>query len=74
MQVRDSENQEWKNAYFSKTLNSKEVEVDYPFKASFINDDEFTELNLDNTSWNYKYCKIHESVEIPEEWYKEVDK
>lgn len=72
VQVRDSENQEWKNAYFSKTLNSKEV--DYPFKASFINDDEFTELNLDNTSWNYKYCKIHESVEIPEEWYKKVDK
>lgn len=71
VQVRDSENQEWKNAYFSKSLNSKEV--DYPFKASFINDDEFTELNLDNTSWNYKYCKIHESVEVPEEWYKEVE-
>lgn len=69
VQVKDSKKQKWKNAYFSKFLESNKT---YPFKASFINDDEFTELNLDTTSWRYKYCKIHPSVEIPEEWYKEV--
>lgn len=71
VQVRDSENQEWSNAYFSKILKSKNT--DYPFRASFINDDEFTKLNLDDTSWSYKCCRIHKSVEIPEEWYKEVE-
>lgn len=71
VQVRDSENQEWSNAYFSKILKSKNT--DYPFRASFINDDEFTKLNLDDTSWGYKCCRIHKSVEIPEEWYKEVE-
>lgn len=69
VQVRDSENQEWSNAYFSKILKSKNT--DYPFRASSINDDEFTKLNLDDTSWSYKCCRIHKSVEIPEEWYKE---
>lgn len=71
VQVRDSENQEWSNAYFSKILKSKNT--DYPFRASFINDDEFTKLNLDDTSWGYKCCRIHKSVEIPEEWYKEME-
>ena len=71
VQVRDSENQEWSNAYFSKILKSKNT--DYPFRASSINDDEFTKLNLDDTSWSYKCCRIHKSVEIPEEWYKEVE-
>lgn len=69
VQVRDSENQEWTNAYFSKTLKSKNT--DYPFRASFINEDEFTKLNLDDTSWGYKYCRIYSSTEILPEWFKE---
>lgn len=68
VQVRDSENQEWRNAYFSKFIKENE---EYSFRASDIKDDEFTKLNLDDTSWGYKYCRIYSSTEILPEWFKE---
>lgn len=68
VQVRDSENQEWRNAYFSKFIKENE---EYSFRASDIKDDEFTKLNLDDTSWGYKHCRIYSSTEILPEWFKE---
>ena len=70
VQVKDNEKGSWRNAYFSKFIKENE---EYSFGASFLNDDKFTGLSLDDNTWNYKYCRIHESVEIPDEWYKEVE-
>ena len=70
VQVKDTEKGSWRNAYFSKFIKENE---EYSFRASFVNDDKFTGLSLDDSTWSYKYCRIHESVEIPDEWYKEVE-
>lgn len=67
VQVKDNEKGSWRNAYFSKFIKENE---EYSFRASFINDDEFTNIKMDDNEWGYKYCRIHESVEIREEWYK----
>lgn len=70
VQVRDNERGSWRNAYFSKFIKENE---EYSFRASFVNDDKFTNIKMDDNEWGYKYCRIHESVEIPDEWYKEVE-
>jgi len=53
VQVKNLMDEEWKEAYFEETYDG----CFYFYKAK-IND------NIDL----YKYCKIHPSVEIPEEW------
>lgn len=70
VQVKDNEKGSWRNAYFSKFIKENE---EYSFRASFVNDDKFTGLSLDDSTWSYKYCRIHPTVEILDEWYKEVE-
>lgn len=67
VQVRDSENQEWKNSYFSKFIKENE---EYSFRASYVKDDEFTNLKMDDNEWDFKYCRIYSSEEILPEWFK----
>lgn len=71
VQVKDKEGWEWKNSYFIKYESSKE---EYPFQVNEWQDDDYTGFKMEQCSDFYKYCRIHESVEIPDEWYKEVDK
>lgn len=69
MQVRDCDNEKWKNAYFLELG----TEDEYPFRVSFSLDDNFTEFKMEHRTNCFDYCRIHESVEIPNEWYKEVE-
>lgn len=70
VQVKDNEKGSWRNAYFSEFIKENE---EYSFRASFVNDDKFTGLSLDDSTWSYKYCRIHPTVEILDDWYKEVE-
>ena len=70
VQVRDDENQEWENRYFIKYIPSDDKE--YPFKASKWLDDNYIKLKMEYLCDIWKYCRIHESVQIPDDWYKEV--
>lgn len=69
VQVRDDENQEWENRYFIKYIPSDDKE--YPFKTSKWLDDNYINLKMEYLCDIWKYCRIHESVKIPDEWYKE---
>lgn len=71
VQVRDDENQEWENRYFIKYIPSDDKE--YPFKISKWLDDNYINLEMEYLCDVWKYCRIHESVQIPEEWYKEME-
>lgn len=68
VQVRDSVTEEWKNKYFVK-FHERIKET--PFEASLLLDDYFTGLRMEDESAFWKYCRIHESVKIPDEWYRE---
>ena len=70
VQVKDKEEREWENSYFIKYESGKK---EYPFQANEWQDDDYTGFKMEQYSDFYKYCRIHESVEIPEEWYKEVE-
>ena len=69
VQVRDDEEAEWLNRYFIK-FDCKDR--NYSFCTSVFPDDEFTGIEMKKYAMRWKYCRIHESVEIPDEWYKEV--
>lgn len=68
VQVKYCEDRKWENRYFVKCkLNTK-----CPFEVSEIKDDDFTKLKMEHISSIWECCRIHPSVEIPNEWYKEV--
>lgn len=56
---------EWENYLFTDYLPNS----DFKFCVAGFKDDEFT--GYEATRHQVKYCRIHESVEIKEEWYKE---
>ncbi|XZN14456.1 hypothetical protein ACSW9O_15425 (plasmid) [Clostridium perfringens] len=64
--VRNYTNAAWKNAYF---LNYKGDKEDYNLRATFC--DKFTYDWTPDKDKMFKFYKIHPSVTIPEEWYKE---
>lgn len=62
VQVSNSIVKEWKDRYFYKY---NEENKDFPFEASqFIEDDFYL---------NWRYCKIHPSIVILDEWCKYVE-
>ena len=63
VQVRDYEDKEWINRYFCR-------KDEFNFMATAHTDDQYTGYYAGGTPWNY--YRIHPSVEIPDEWYKEV--
>lgn len=69
VQVRDNEKQKWENAYF---VSYAENVFPLSFESSPIKDDEFTKFKAERFSKIFEYCRVHESVLIPDEWYKEV--
>ena len=66
VQVRDYENEEWVNRYF----NCYDTYSRHCLLGMCL-DDNFTGYKMSKT-W-YQKCRIHPSVEIPEEWYKEEE-
>ena len=68
VQVRDNAKEEWVNKYFIEFNSRKE---DFPFFASPCLDDNFSDYKMENNGYEWIYCRIHPSVEIPDEWYKE---
>lgn len=70
VQVRDKAEEEWVNKYFIEFNSRKE---DFPFFASPCLDDNFSDYKMENNGYEWIYCRIHPSVEIPDEWYKEVE-
>lgn len=63
IQVRDYKGEKWFNAYF---LEYKDEEGKWEYYVSRA--DEFTYTDYCRVC--YKCCRIHESVDIPKEWYK----
>lgn len=60
---------------FSPKINGYLCEVKSNLPYNFIvselkEDDPFTKVTMLDRAYGYKYCEIHESVDIPEEWYK----
>lgn len=65
VQVKDHHDKEWVNRYFSNFKKGEKM----PFSTWLRNEDEFTgEGFLNPAPW--KYCRIHPSIKIKEEWYK----
>lgn len=65
VQVKDHHDREWVNRYFSNFKKGEKM----PFSTWLRNKDEFTgEGYLTPAPW--KYCRIHPSIKIKEEWYK----
>ncbi|WP_415283765.1 hypothetical protein [Clostridium perfringens] len=56
---------EWENYLFTDYLPNNV----FKFHVAGFKDDEFT--GYEATRHQVEYCRIHESVEIKEEWYKE---
>lgn len=68
VQVRDCKNQKWRNRYFSRYNPYKETPYIVSAFDKFIFEDR---PKFEGTIKSYRHCRIHESVEIKEEWYKE---
>lgn len=56
IQVRDCDGQKWKNGYFISYLGDIEK---YPFKISFMADDDFVGFNLEESPAYYKKCRLY---------------
>lgn len=69
VQVRNNTNQKWENAYL---VSYSDNVFPLSFESSPIKDDEFTKFKAERISDLFSCCRIHPSVEIPDEWYKEV--
>lgn len=66
VQVRDFGNGEWLNRYFVQYVNG------YFAASRFKEDDDFTGEKASHYACEWENCRIHESVEIPDSWYKEA--
>ena len=69
VQIRDYEEEEWSNEYF---IEYQPLKKEYCFRTSRISDDNYTGCTMELDSDIWEYCRIHPSVQIPDEWYKEV--
>lgn len=77
VQVRDNDKEAWKNMYFVRYSPFEE----YKFSVSNIQDDEFTNTNMENCDCcsQYKYCRIYPMlIDVPDEWcvggHKNIDR
>lgn len=69
VQVSLTERGDWFNRYF---ISIGKEDGEHAFVTSLALDDDFTSYEMEDFSDGWEYCRIHESVEIPDEWYKEV--
>ena len=70
VQVRNKEEGLWKNKYFVKF---EAIDGYYPFITSIHLDNDFTNYKMEIDACEWQYCRIHPSVEILDEWYKEEE-
>lgn len=70
VQVRDDKERQWRNRYFVKL---EVLDGYFPFIANVHLDDNYTGYKMETEAIDWQYCRIHPSVEIPDEWYKEVE-
>lgn len=70
VQVRNKEEGLWKNKYFVKF---EAIDGYYPFITSIHLDNDFTNYKMEIDACEWQYCRIHPTVEIPKEWYKEEE-
>ena len=70
VQVSLTENGDWFNRYF---IDTGKEDGEYTFVTSLALDDDFTSYEMEDFSDGWEYCRIHPSIEIPNEWYKEVE-
>lgn len=68
VQVKDKEDRHWYNEYLVKYDS---LEEKYAFRTSKWLDDDYIGFKMEEESNVWQYCRIHESVKIPDEWYKE---
>lgn len=68
VQVRNYEFEDWENRYFIGFLIENKY---FPFKAGRNLSDSFTGYKISDCYAHYKCCRIHQSVQIPKEWYKD---
>lgn len=68
VQVRDNDKHEWVNRYFIG-VNYGMFSLTHPFVATMF--DEFIHDGFECNNNGYRYCRIHPSIEIKEEWYKD---
>lgn len=67
VQVRDSEEDEWRNRYFLEHCEQKQL----AFKASTLPDDDpFVNIEMEDYSSLWNMCRLHESVIPANNWFK----
>ena len=67
VQVRDDEYGEWENRYFYKYDPNDLCNFS---TCGVKENDEFTKLGIEETMESFKFCRLHPSVSIQNEWYK----
>lgn len=68
VQVKKREEGLWCNRYFVEFR--LKIDGFFPFVAGLHLDDSFTSYKMDVNASDWQYCRIHPSVQIPDEWYK----
>lgn len=68
VQVSLTERGDWFNRYF---IDTGKKDGEHAFVTSLALDDDFTSYEMEDFSDGWEYCRIHPTVEIPDEWYKE---
>ena len=74
VQVKNKKEDKWKNAYFLNPLMyEKEImgEKELVYMTTFYTGDKFTSKKIGDIFEIWNYCRIHPSVTIPNEWYKD---
>lgn len=74
VQVKNKKEDKWENAYFLKPLMyEKEImgEKEIVYMTTFYTGDKFTSKKIGDIFEIWNYCRIHPSVTIPNEWYKD---
>lgn len=69
VQVRDEDDEEWENKYLISFDN--EYFNRRPYYVSRILDDDYVGVVMEDECSHWGQCRIHKSVEIPYEWYKD---
>lgn len=68
VQVGLTENGDWFNRYF---IDTGKEDGEYAFVTSLAMDDDFTGYEMEDYPEGWEYCRIHPSIQIPKEWYKD---
>lgn len=68
IQVKDEDDEEWVNKYLISFNNEY---FNLPYYVSRILDNDYVGDVMEDAGSHWGQCRIHESVKIPNKWYKE---